>query len=141
MATFREYIAQFERDMADELRPQPEHAIPDGEQSPTVSTINIYDIILANRQNGLFFFEASALRFFNSRYAQTATLKGNLAYFVTSEQFVNGSYKAHRLFTVRCCNMTTGHINTVGKFQQFSSRYPANATIKHIANTTAPEAN
>ena len=81
--------------------------------------------------HGGHWFDASAKRFFNSRVAQTAELKDDKAYFVSSEQF---DYKSPRLYSVRVCDMKTGDIDTVGDFQQYETSRQAYAHIKRLVS-------
>jgi hypothetical protein len=77
-------------------------------------------------------FSVGAMRFFNSRWAQTATLIGTKAYFVSSDQFRDGIHSNPRRYSVRVCDMATGDIKTVGEFQAYASGREADAAIKKI---------
>lgn len=81
-------------------------------------------------------FEPSTMRFFRSRIPQTAYANNTkeLAYFVTSEQFVPSEGPAHsRKFTVRRYDFRTREIDTVGKFQQYDDRFTATREAKALA--------
>lgn len=88
-----------------------------------------------NKNKGKFFFSLDTMRFFKSRTPQIAIYdtdhNPNKAYFVTSEQF---DYNSPRLYTIRVCDMTTGEIDTVGEFQQYSTASKAYQTINKILN-------
>lgn len=76
-------------------------------------------------------FSASAMRFFNSRTAQTAVVKDGKAYFVSSEQF---DYSSPRLFSVRVYDFATDDIDTVGEFQEYKTAYLAEKAIKQLVS-------
>jgi hypothetical protein len=65
-------------------------------------------------------FSPDSMRFFNTRLPQTGYMFGDKMYFITSEQFVDGSYRADRMYTIRCLNITTGHTDTVGEFNKMT---------------------
>lgn len=94
--------------------------------------IDIREIEKLNADKGGYWFSPSTLRFFRSRYSQTATKVGNKAYFVSSEQFTDGERKDPRRYTVRVCDLSTGDIETVGRFQQYRTQAEANRAIKKI---------
>jgi hypothetical protein len=80
--------------------------------------IDIYEVKRSNIQHGFHFFDAGAMRFFNSRISGHAIKCGSRAYFVTSEKF---DHKSKRFYSVRECDLTNGKINTLGDFQEFST--------------------
>jgi hypothetical protein len=102
--------------------------------------LDIYEIKRLNSQKGQHFFDAGALRFFNSRISNDAVKIGNKAYFVTSEQFRPFNGPAHkRMYSVRVIDLQTGNIDTVGEFQQYASSQSAWKIIKILAkNNVAP---
>jgi hypothetical protein len=83
-----------------------------------VEVIDIEVIKRANEDAGRFWFSQKTNRFFRSRYPRKALKVGDEAYFVTSEQFDDQS---PRLYTLRVCHLKTGHVDTVGAFQQYQS--------------------
>lgn len=80
----------------------------------------------ANAAIGHHFFDASSMRFFDSR-APRSTVDGS-RYFVTSERF---DYSSPRLFTVRYASVS-GEIDTVGEFQGYASRAAAVAAARRV---------
>ena len=81
--------------------------------------MNISHIRGQNRFAGHHFFDAPALRFFNSHIEPTVYQGPGGVYFVTSEQFVasNGE-RFRRMFTVRQYCPVTADILTVGPFNE-----------------------
>jgi len=77
-----------------------------------------------NIDAGHYFFDTKAMRFFNSRVSRTTY--GD--FFVTSEK---GPDKVRR-YTVRYSDPATGHINTVGEFQQFDTLWGALAEARRL---------
>ena len=102
-----------------------------------MKTISTYDVELAHKQKaGGHWFDADAKRFFDSRVADTAYVSDDekRAYFVSSERF--RGFRApdgDRLYSVRMCNMETGAIDTIGKFQAYRSRSGADAAARRMA--------
>jgi hypothetical protein len=81
-------------------------------------------------------FDADTMRFFRSRLPQSAYANNTkeIAYFVTSEQFVPSEGPAHpRKYTVRSYDFRTRDIGTVGKFQQYRDDASATAAAKELA--------
>ena len=76
---------------------------------------------------GSHFFAPDTMRFFSSRIQSTPPYKGRV--FVTSERC---SWNHPRLYTVRVVK-PSGHIETVGDFQEFHSRQSAHAYAKAYA--------
>lgn len=74
---------------------------------------HLNQIVEANKKINHHFFDASSMRFFDSKILEHVYRN---CYFITSEQF---DYKSERLYTVRMC--VNGSIETVGKFQQFTT--------------------
>ncbi|MDO8690676.1 MAG: hypothetical protein Q7R39_11820, partial [Dehalococcoidia bacterium] len=64
-----------------------------------------------------------------SRAPVTAVQSEDKAYFVTSEQFDD---RSPRLYTVRVCNLSTGDIDTVGKFQGHATSAEARRAIEGL---------
>ena len=79
-----------------------------------------------------YWFTDEAKRFFDSRWAETATLIGTKAFFVSSDQFHDRGYSAPRKYSIRLCDMATGDIRTCGEFQAYASGREAQAAIKKI---------
>jgi hypothetical protein len=82
----------------------------------TYNTIS--EIKEANKAIDNHFFDAGALKFFNSKI-YTEIIHGNL--FITSERFDENS---PRLFSVRCA-LTNGSIESLSKFQAFTTKQQA----------------
>jgi len=93
-----------------------------------METINIGGLELLNARKGRFWFSPDTLRFFRSRYSDTATKVDDKAYFTSSERGPSGIRK----YSVRVCNMETGAIDTVGKFQDFDTRAQAIAELRYV---------
>lgn len=89
-----------------------------------VHTIPMYVIEKKNMDAGYHFFDASTMKFFDSKKPKQAYLnpKTDEAFFVTSEQFrgMGMSKDLPRQYTVRKANMKTGTIDTVGEFNKLS---------------------
>ena len=85
---------------------------------------------------GRHFFDASSMRFFRSRLPQFAYSGPGGIYFVTSEQFVSGSYRKPRRYTVRKLTPHSGEqrgsVDTIGEFNVLS-RYEANKLAAQLA--------
>ncbi len=82
---------------------------------------------------GRHWFDADSMRFFRSHLAQIGYQAADGAiYFVTSEQFVNGAYRAKRLFSVRC--LRAGSISTVGGFHAFGTSATATKYARGYAS-------
>ena len=96
-------------------------------------TISIDQVRRAHEEiyNG-HWFTSVGKRFFDSHWAETATLIGLKAYFVSSEQFHDGAHSEPRKYSVRVCDMASGDINTVGVFQAYFTIAQARAAIKKI---------
>ena len=75
------------------------------------------------------FFSPDNTRFFRSHYSQTATRIGDVAYFVTSEQF---NSMTPRYYTVRACNLITGVIDDIGGFMAHGTRTQAHDAIRRL---------
>ena len=93
---------------------------------------SISDIRTYNRLSGKHFFDASSMRFFNSK-VYDKVYKGN--FFITSERFDS---KTARLYTVRIA-MNDGRIETIPKFQAFKTKKQAIEYIQSLP-TYLPEA-
>ena len=82
----------------------------------------IDDVKRINKEKDRHFFDRDTMRFFRSRIERDALQFGQLIddkYFVTSEQFDSDS---SRLYSVRRFNPKEGSIDTVGDFQEFSTK-------------------
>ena len=98
-----------------------------------IKTIPLSDLQNLNRRSGFFFFSQDTTRFFRSRYPDEAIIKGNDAFFITSEKFVSSDGTSQpRKFTIRKANLSTGDVDTVGEFQQFSSKSQAEKSLNKI---------
>ena len=88
----------------------------------------------ANERAGFHFFDAASMRFFGSRLPRKVYPVSNGALFVTSEQRPT-SYSeetAPRLFTIRFAH-DNGRVETVGEFQEWSSRTDADRFARNLA--------
>lgn len=77
------------------------------------SVPTIQEIKQRNIEVGQHFFDEEAMRFFDSRIYKTT----HGFHFTTSERGPSGV----RRYSVRVIDWTTGHIETVGNFQQFAT--------------------
>ena len=85
----------------------------------------IEDVKRINKEKDRHFFDRDTMRFFRSKVERDALRFGQLIddkYFITSEQFDSSS---PRLYSVRGFNLKEGSIDTVGEFQEFSSKLKA----------------
>jgi len=83
----------------------------------------------ANKERGHHFFEASTMRFFDSRILEGVI---NGRYFVTSERFHGSNgYVADRRYTVRRAK-DDGEINTEGEFQAYRTAGQARKAAKRL---------
>lgn len=87
--------------------------------------LTMADVRAANAALGHYWFEPATLRFFSSRILAN-TLRGG--YFVTSERFDANSA---RFYSVRQVQ-TDGAIDTVGKFQAYTSAAQAKRAIAKL---------
>lgn len=85
-----------------------------------------------NARRGYHWFEPSTMRFFNSRVARYGYLSADrsTAYFTSSEKGPDGI----RAWSIRSANLNTGQVDTVGKFQAYSSRKAADREAQRIAH-------
>jgi hypothetical protein len=89
------------------------------------------DIRCHNKTVGHHWFDADTLRFFRGRVCDSTLAQGpGGVYFVSSEQF---SASSRRLYSVRRYDPATGHIDTVGEFQGYSSRAAAASAAQRLA--------
>ncbi len=93
---------------------------------------SIADIKAKNKKMGHHYFNRETMRFFRSK-THGGVIKGR--YFITSEQYDDGT---PRLYSLRCVR-STGEIDTVGKFQQFTSKEDAKVFVDQLP-TYFPEA-
>lgn len=90
--------------------------------------------ICESSENGAkHWFKPDTMRFFSARVGETAYKVGDVAFFVSSEQF-KSYYPTYRVeprkYTVRKCNLKTGTIDDVGGFQAYDTRAQALAALK-----------
>lgn len=85
---------------------------------PNFDKTGMYDMSDIQRHAIGHFFDKDAMRFFRSRLLSTIYPSVNKVYFVTSEQFVSPSHTATRMFTVRCLDLNTRRIETIGEFNE-----------------------
>lgn len=95
-----------------------------------METVDIRDIERLNAQKGKHWFEADALRFFRSRYADSATIKDGGAYFTSSEKGPGMS----RRYSVRRMDMETGSVDSVGGFEAYDTLARAKAALKEAVS-------
>lgn len=86
---------------------------------------NMLEVVEANKRAGYHFFDADAMRFFNSRVG-SALYAGR--YFITSERF---SADTPRMYTIREAD-DEGCINNASAYQQFNSRSAALAAVRRL---------
>lgn len=94
-----------------------------------MNTISIEQIKHLNASKGGFWFSPDTMRFFNSRIARTAIVKGDYAYFITSEQ---REYDTPRKYSIRKANLDTGDISTVGEFHSYVTHSEARKVLRDI---------
>lgn len=92
----------------------------------------IAEVKRRNAAAGHYFFEASAMRFFNSKVETGVYGRG---FFVTSETI---DQDRPRDYTVRLAR-ETGQVQTVGRFRQFGTLADAVDAARRCAGDTAPE--
>lgn len=98
------------------------------ENPRTFTYTTMADVKAANKAVGGSWFSAENMRFFNARIESGLI---GWKYFVTSERFDYGN-EHPRLFTIRAA-MPDGSIETVGKFQEFSSKGDAVEIAKGLS--------
>ena len=76
-------------------------------------------------------FSKDTMRFFKSRLPDYAYLKGNNAYFITSESDFSGS---NRLYSIREFNRNTGQIETIGEFNSMTKTEARRELAHNILN-------
>lgn len=93
--------------------------------------MKIVDIETVKKLSRGHFFGIGAMRFFNSRIAQTAYFSESTEcyYFVTSERFDD---KTPRHYTVRRLT-PSGAVETVGEFQQYKTGRQAHKVARQLA--------
>jgi hypothetical protein len=92
--------------------------------------MNITDIKRANKAAGNHWFEPATMRFFNSKVESRIYEGPGGVYFVTSERRERDMPKR---YSVRVFDPSTGDIDTVGEFQEFSGLHNARATAHTLA--------
>lgn len=98
------------------------------------ATLTIEQVRAVNRAAGGSFFDADAMRFFDSR-VHDAVYGGR--FFVTSEQFVQSDGTKHpRRYSVREID-AAGSVWTVGTFQQYATSREAHAAARDLASDDA----
>lgn len=95
-----------------------------------MALFGINTIKAVNKAKGMHFFDKDAMRFFNSRVQGDVFSTPHGAVFVTSERFDDNSA---RMYTTRHINEDTGHVSTLGSFQEFKSRSGALTAAKRRA--------
>jgi len=96
-----------------------------------MKVISIETVKRINAKFGFHYFSDKSMRFFSSYTSHYAYQIGNKAYFITSEKntfTVNNPRK----YSIRVIDLTSGNINTIGKFQEFNSNAEAQAQLKRI---------
>lgn len=79
------------------------------------------------KKAGSRFFDPDYMSFFSSRACGDGVRCGNNVFFVTSEQF---DYNSPRLYTIRILALDSGHIDTMGKYQQYETSKQAHDVIE-----------
>jgi len=80
--------------------------------------MTITEVKELNARNGNYWFSPGTMRFFNSRICKRVEVKGNKAYFVSSERYIG----CDRLCTLRACNLDMGNILTIGEYMAYPTR-------------------
>jgi hypothetical protein len=91
------------------------------------------EIKACNRARNKHFFDASTMRFFRSRVGDEVFNGPGGVYFVTSEQFVLGSRRDPRRYSVQRFNPRTCGIDLVGEFQQYANMAAAKRAARKAA--------
>lgn len=93
---------------------------------------SLEDVAKAHSEAGGHFFDAGAMRFFNSRICwASATFTDAGVYFVTSERY---NYSSPRLYSVRFIPVTDlREIKDVSGFQAYATRAQAIGAMKEAA--------
>ena len=99
-----------------------------------MNQISTQELARINKEKGQYFFSPSSMKFFGSRVSDDATMINGKAYFVSSEQYSDGSRKSPRRYTVRVMDMESGSVDTVGEFQEYSTRSDAYARLKYAVD-------
>lgn len=98
------------------------------EITPSASMSDVRSCIKAC---GSHWFDRDTMRFFRSRVGRSAFADGHGgAYFVSSEQF---NAQSPRLYSVRYYDPKHCNVETIGKFQGYSSQASATATARRLA--------
>ena len=85
------------------------------------------------RLAGGHFFSKGARKFFRSRLGREAFVVGNLAYFITSEQFSASTGRTDpRRYTIRAFDYAERAVETIGDFQQYASLSIAKSNLARI---------
>jgi hypothetical protein len=92
----------------------------------------------ANADAGQFWFTPGTMRFFASRLGETVYACGTLrvSYFTSSERFTRLGAPVPgypRKYSLRVIDWDTGHIDTVGEFQQYTSAAAARRAARNAA--------
>lgn len=93
-----------------------------GKFAPKSVTLTINDVMRKNREEGQHWFSPATMSFFKSRVETSGDLIKN-KYFVTSEKAPSPGSK--RLYSIRKFDKETGDVNTVGEFQEYSTKAQA----------------
>lgn len=94
---------------------------------PMYKLINEY-----NEISGGHWFDKDTMRFFRSRLPDYSYLKGEKAYFITSEQ--GPCSNNERKYSIRCFDRTTGSIDTIGPFNEMSRQEACRELAHNILN-------
>lgn len=81
---------------------------------------SIVAIIQKNVESGQSFFSEGARRFFESKTCPEVYQGHGGVYFITSERFMASDFIDERRYTVRAFNPETGHVSTVGPFNELT---------------------
>jgi hypothetical protein len=87
--------------------------------------ISISKVKELNQSKGHYFFSRGATDFFKSKYPKEAIVKGNYAYFITSETDPSGK----TAYSIRKANLETGDIRTSGDFHSYETRNDAQSEL------------
>ena len=84
-----------------------------------------------NESKGYYFFSKPTMKFFNSKIESQGYVKGDKAYFITSERFqVSSQYP--KKYSIREIDLKSGNVETLGEFQAYNTKSNAYKEIKNI---------
>jgi hypothetical protein len=85
--------------------------------------MRLYEFIELSKASGNHFFDKDTMRFFRSRILDYDPITG---YFITSEKGPSNS----RAYTLRKADFSSGDVDTIGQFQEYSTITRARTAFK-----------